>query len=324
MRCRSTSSAAGRAASASRSWSRPAPRRRTCRACGGGGRRARRSRRTAPPLGLAELARLPTGPGAAKRGPARAGAGRLQGGAQARPRGAPGAAVRDRGTPSAAGAALVGAATARSRPAPAARCMRRAPQAVFGAGNADADLMFVGEAPGAEEDRQGLPFVGRAGQLLNRAPGGDRDEPRRGLHLQRAQVPPARQPRPAAGGDRGLLALPRAPDRADRAPRDRDPGQLRHQAADHGQPGRDHPGAGHAAGAHPRRRGRSSSSRSSTRPRRCAPRRWSRRLREDFAKLPALLEEPIPGGAGPPRDPGPPEAAGAPPDPASQLDLFGG
>jgi DNA polymerase len=39
--------------------------------------------------------------------------------------------------------------------------------AVFGAGNADADLMFVGEAPGAEEDRQGLPFVGRAGQLLN-------------------------------------------------------------------------------------------------------------------------------------------------------------
>lgn len=40
-------------------------------------------------------------------------------------------------------------------------------QAVFGAGNADAELMFVGEAPGAEEDRQGLPFVGRAGQLLN-------------------------------------------------------------------------------------------------------------------------------------------------------------
>jgi DNA polymerase len=38
---------------------------------------------------------------------------------------------------------------------------------VFGAGNADADLMFVGEAPGAEEDRQGLPFVGRAGALLN-------------------------------------------------------------------------------------------------------------------------------------------------------------
>ena len=38
---------------------------------------------------------------------------------------------------------------------------------VFGAGNADAEVMFVGEAPGAEEDRTGLPFVGRAGQLLN-------------------------------------------------------------------------------------------------------------------------------------------------------------
>ena len=37
---------------------------------------------------------------------------------------------------------------------------------VFGNGNSDADLMFVGEAPGAEEDRRGLPFVGRAGGLL--------------------------------------------------------------------------------------------------------------------------------------------------------------
>ena len=45
-------------------------------------------------------------------------------------------------------------------------------KAVFGAGNADADLMFVGEAPGAEEDRQGLPFVGRAGQLLTELLGG--------------------------------------------------------------------------------------------------------------------------------------------------------
>jgi DNA polymerase len=37
---------------------------------------------------------------------------------------------------------------------------------VFGAGNADADLMFVGEAPGAREDELGLPFVGPAGKLL--------------------------------------------------------------------------------------------------------------------------------------------------------------
>ncbi|MCB2263115.1 MAG: uracil-DNA glycosylase [Candidatus Thiosymbion ectosymbiont of Robbea hypermnestra] len=40
-------------------------------------------------------------------------------------------------------------------------------QTVFGVGNRQADLMIIGEAPGADEDRQGEPFVGRAGQLLN-------------------------------------------------------------------------------------------------------------------------------------------------------------
>ncbi len=40
-------------------------------------------------------------------------------------------------------------------------------QVVFGAGNADADLMFVGEAPGAKEDELGVPFVGAAGKLLD-------------------------------------------------------------------------------------------------------------------------------------------------------------
>jgi uracil-DNA glycosylase len=40
-------------------------------------------------------------------------------------------------------------------------------QIVFGVGNPNADLMFIGEAPGADEDQQGEPFVGRAGQLLN-------------------------------------------------------------------------------------------------------------------------------------------------------------
>lgn len=39
---------------------------------------------------------------------------------------------------------------------------------VFGSGSADADLMFIGEGPGAEEDKQGLPFVGRAGELLTK------------------------------------------------------------------------------------------------------------------------------------------------------------
>jgi uracil-DNA glycosylase len=51
---------------------------------------------------------------------------------------------------------------------------------VFGAGNADADLMFVGEAPGAEEDRQGLPFVGRAGAFLS--------ELLQGIDLEREDV----------------------------------------------------------------------------------------------------------------------------------------
>jgi DNA polymerase len=41
-------------------------------------------------------------------------------------------------------------------------------QTVFGVGNPDAELMFVGEAPGADEDAQGEPFVGRAGQLLTK------------------------------------------------------------------------------------------------------------------------------------------------------------
>jgi uracil-DNA glycosylase len=40
-------------------------------------------------------------------------------------------------------------------------------QIVFGVGNPKAELMFIGEAPGADEDQQGEPFVGRAGQLLN-------------------------------------------------------------------------------------------------------------------------------------------------------------
>jgi DNA polymerase len=52
-------------------------------------------------------------------------------------------------------------------------------QIVFGVGNPAADLMFVGEAPGADEDIQGIPFVGRAGQLLTKmieAMGFTRDE----------------------------------------------------------------------------------------------------------------------------------------------------
>ncbi|HEV2824649.1 MAG TPA: uracil-DNA glycosylase, partial [Actinomycetota bacterium] len=48
------------------------------------------------------------------------------------------------------------------------RLHQRRTQVVFGQGDPDADLIFVGEAPGFHEDRQGLPFVGPSGQLLNR------------------------------------------------------------------------------------------------------------------------------------------------------------
>jgi DNA polymerase len=54
-------------------------------------------------------------------------------------------------------------------------------QTVFGTGSSETRLMFVGEAPGADEDRQGEPFVGRAGQLLN-------DMITKGMGLSRDQV----------------------------------------------------------------------------------------------------------------------------------------
>jgi DNA polymerase len=54
-------------------------------------------------------------------------------------------------------------------------------QIVFGVGNPNADLMFVGEAPGADEDIQGIPFVGRAGQLLT-------DIIEKGLQIPRKDV----------------------------------------------------------------------------------------------------------------------------------------
>src|SRR5690606_8788709 len=49
-----------------------------------------------------------------------------------------------------------------------AELARMRTQTVFGVGNPHARVMFIGEAPGADEDKQGEPFVGRAGQLLNR------------------------------------------------------------------------------------------------------------------------------------------------------------
>jgi len=68
-------------------------------------------------------------------------------------------------------AKAAGLAQVRERVCVCAKCphlARARTQTVFGVGNPDAELMFVGEAPGADEDARGEPFVGRAGQLLTR------------------------------------------------------------------------------------------------------------------------------------------------------------
>lgn len=57
---------------------------------------------------------------------------------------------------------------------------KTATQLVFGDGNPEADIMFIGEAPGKKEDEQGIPFVGSAGKFLN--------EMLESIHLRREQV----------------------------------------------------------------------------------------------------------------------------------------
>jgi DNA polymerase len=71
-------------------------------------------------------------------------------------------------------------------------------QAVFGAGNANADLMFVGEAPGAQEDLEGIPFVGRAGKLLGEllAENGLRREDVFIANVLKSRPPANRDPQP--------------------------------------------------------------------------------------------------------------------------------
>jgi DNA polymerase len=81
-------------------------------------------------------------------------------------------------------------------------------QTVFGVGNPQARWMFIGEAPGQEDDRQGEPFVGRAGQLLNamiRALGMRRDDVFI-ANVLKCRPPGNRDPRPAeAASCRGYL-----------------------------------------------------------------------------------------------------------------------
>jgi uracil-DNA glycosylase len=192
---------------------------------------------------------------------------------------------------------------------------------VFGAGNADADLMFVGEAPGAQEDLQGLPFVGRAGKLL--------DQLLEEVGLRRDEVFVANVLKHRPPGNRDPL-----PDEIDackpylyRQIELTEPrvvctlGNFATKLLTRSSRGimsvRGKPQAHELGGrwvwvyplCHPAAALRTPAT--------------LQALREDFRGLPAVLEQPppLPPGATPP----PPAAGAGPPEPvaASQLDLFG-
>ncbi len=86
---------------------------------------------------------------------------------------------------------------------------RGASRPVFGVGARDADLMIIGEAPGAEEDRRGEPFVGRAGKLLDRmlfAIGRDRARNTYIANICKFRPPDNRDPKPEeVAADRPIL-----------------------------------------------------------------------------------------------------------------------
>ncbi|MFH0761614.1 MAG: uracil-DNA glycosylase [Bacteroidota bacterium] len=76
---------------------------------------------------------------------------------------------------------------------------RKRTQAVFGVGNPFSELMVIGEGPGEEEDRQGLPFVGKSGQLLDKilaAGGFSRDENVYIANIVKCRPPDNREPSP--------------------------------------------------------------------------------------------------------------------------------
>ena len=89
-------------------------------------------------------------------------------------------------------------------------------RAVPGEGNPSTEVVFVGEGPGFNEDKQGRPFVGRAGDLLVKLLGLDRLAPRGRVHHEHRQVPATREPRPGARRDRRLRAVPDPPARGPR------------------------------------------------------------------------------------------------------------
>ncbi len=191
-------------------------------------------------------------------------------------------------------------------------------RAVFGAGNADADLMFIGEAPGAEEDRQGVPFVGRAGQLLNQLLEGigmSREDAFI-ANILKSRPPGNRDPQPEEIDacwpylERQIdLIEPRVIATLGNFATKRITGSQTGITRVRGTP-QVHELGGRTVFVfpllHPAAALRTPS--------------LVETLREDFAKLPGLLAEPLPQLDGP----GPPEEAGEPlaPDPDTQLDLF--
>ena len=166
---------------------------------------------------------------------------------------------------------------------------------VFGVGNPDANLVFVGEAPGADEDAQGEPFVGKAGQLLDEDDRGDGLRPRRRLHLQRPQVPPARQPQPRARRGGQLRAVLEEAAGRDPAADDRRAGEVRRAVP---AARRDADRAGCAATSAPTRGSRSC--RRSTRRTSCAIPSKKKLAWEDLKAVNAALAS---VGISPPRPP---------------------
>ena len=101
-------------------------------------------------------------------------------------------------------------------------------QTVFGVGDENADWMLIGEAPGAEEDRLGDPFVGQAGKLLDNMLAAIDLSRRKNVYI--ANVLKCRPPgnrNPDAGGSGAVQPASPAADRADPAEADRGDGALR-------------------------------------------------------------------------------------------------
>ena len=84
---------------------------------------------------------------------------------------------------------------------------RTATQLVFADGLPGSRIMLIGEAPGEGEDRIGRPFVGRAGQLLDRMLSGDWTGSTEGLHRECRTMAASRQPDPDPSGDADLSAF---------------------------------------------------------------------------------------------------------------------